>query len=121
MAVFENNLCTDRFTNGHLLTPGNLAEEQRALATLGRTFFVHSQYEQEAKRGRERVNDLLLHAGDHYLRSLDVCDRLTGTLSDRELLEMRSRLYLNLGLVYEMNEDLVSAKRFCEKALGVVK
>lgn len=100
---------------------GNLAEEQRALATLGRTFYVHSQSEQEAKRPRERVTELLLHAGEHYLRSLDVCDKLAGKLPDRELLAMRSRLYLNLGLVYENQEDLISARRFMEKALGIVK
>ena len=39
----------------------------------------------------------------------------------RELLEMRSRLYLNLGLVYQDNEDLQSAKKFIEKALSIVK
>ena len=39
----------------------------------------------------------------------------------RELLEMRSRLYLNLGLVYQHNEDLQSAKKFIEKALSIVK
>lgn len=39
----------------------------------------------------------------------------------RELLEMRSRLYLNLGLVYQTNEDLQSARKFMEKALSIVK
>lgn len=76
----------------------------------------------EAKRGKERVNDLLLLAGQHYLRSLDVCDKLLEELPDRELLEMKSRLYLNLGLMYEIQEDkLLSAKTFMEKALGIVK
>jgi tetratricopeptide (TPR) repeat protein len=75
----------------------------------------------EAKQSKNRVMDLLLCAGDHYLKSLNVCDRLVGELSDRELLEMRSRLYLNLGLVYEDQGDIDSAKRFIEKALGVVR
>ena len=39
----------------------------------------------------------------------------------RELLEMRSRLYLNLGLVYQNNGDLHSARKFMEKALGIVR
>lgn len=42
-------------------------------------------------------------------------------LFNRELLEMRSRLYLNLGLVYQTNEDLQSARKFMEKALSIVK
>lgn len=106
-----------------LPTPGSLVEEQRALATLGRTFFVHSQSELEAKKRKEEVDNLLLKSVDYYLSSLEVCDRLLGgvVLSDRELLEMRSRLYLNLGLVYENQKDLQSARQFIEKALGIVK
>ena len=34
---------------------------------------------------------------------------------------MRSRLYLNLGLVYEMQDDLTSARKFMEKALSIVQ
>ena len=34
---------------------------------------------------------------------------------------MRSRLYLNLGLVYENQADLSSARKFMEKALNIVK
>ena len=40
---------------------------------------------------------------------------------DRELLEMRSRLYLNLGLVYQHNGDPHTARKFMEKALSIVK
>ena len=39
----------------------------------------------------------------------------------RELLEMRCRLYLNLGLVHENSGDLHSAKKFMEKALSISK
>ena len=34
---------------------------------------------------------------------------------------MRSRLYLNLGLVYENGGDLHSAKKFMEKALSIAR
>ena len=34
---------------------------------------------------------------------------------------MRSRLYLNLGLVYQNNGDLHTARTFMEKALSIVK
>ena len=50
-----------------------------------------------------------------------MCDKLIGELSDKELLEMRSRLYLNLGLVYEIKGDLKSGRKFMEKALDILK
>ncbi len=99
--------------------PGNLAEEQRALATLGRTYFVHSQSELE--KGGEKVTKLLRQASLGYQRSLDVCDKLIGQISDREVLEMKSRLYLNLGLVYEIQSDTREARKFMEKALSIGK
>lgn len=34
---------------------------------------------------------------------------------------MKSRLYLNLGIVYEGQSDLSSARKFMEKALRIVK
>ena len=34
---------------------------------------------------------------------------------------MKSRLYLNLGIVYEGQSDLNSARKFMEKALHIVK
>lgn len=80
-----------------------------------------SQSELERRKGRDRASEFLVQAGTYYLQSLELCDQLIGQLSDRELLEMRSRLYLNLGLVYEMQEDLQSAKRFMEKALNILK
>ena len=92
-------------------------EKQRALATLGRTSYLYSHSESEAKQ------TLLRQAVDYYLSSQEVCDRLTGTreLSDKELLEMRSRLYLNLGLVCENMEELCAAKDYMQKALGIVE
>ena len=59
---------------------GDLAEEQRALATLGRTYFVHSLAEDV---GEEEARELRIHAGDANLKSLDVCDKLSGVVADR--------------------------------------
>ena len=98
---------------------GNLVEEQRALATLGRTYFVQSQSEFD-QCGRNS-KEIMTKATTEYLCSLDVCDKLIGHISDRELLEMKSRLYLNLGLVYESQGDTRNARKFMEKALGIVK
>ena len=105
--------------NKIIICTGDLPEEQRALATLGRTYFVYSQSEEE--RGKPYASDLLLKAEKHNLDSLDICDKLVGRVPDREILEMRSRLYLNLGLVYETQNDLKSARSSMEKALNIVK
>lgn len=51
----------------------NLEEEQRALATLGRTYFIQSQ---SAEVQEEEARELRSHAGNANLESLDVCDKL---------------------------------------------
>ncbi|KAM6973229.1 tonsoku-like protein [Aplochiton taeniatus] len=68
------------------------AEEQRALATIGRTFLF--RYESDHSR------ESLKQAEDSFRNSLAIVDeRLEGTVPGRELSEMRARLFLNLGLV----------------------
>ncbi len=108
--------------NEYLCILGDLVEEQRALATLGRTYFVHSQSElEEGGEGGVRAAKLLKQASLEYHRSLDVCDKLVGQISNKEVLEMKSRLYLNLGLVYEIQSDTKEARKFIEKALFIGK
>ncbi|MCI4382630.1 hypothetical protein PGIGA_G00017020 [Pangasianodon gigas] len=70
------------------------AEEQRALATIGRTYlFLHDS---------DQSRDSLRQAEDAFKKSLAILDgRLEGTVSARELSEMRARLLLNLGFVYD--------------------
>lgn len=60
-------------------------------------------------------------AKQEYHNSLDICNRLVGQVSNKELMEMKSRLYLNLGLVYEIQGDIGNARKFMEKALGIAK
>ncbi|XP_053366444.1 tonsoku-like protein [Clarias gariepinus] len=70
------------------------AEEQRALATIGRTYlFLHDS---------DQSRDSLKHAEDAFKKSLAILNgRLEGTVSSRELSEMRARLLLNLGFVFD--------------------
>lgn len=63
----------------------------------------------------------MLESQTAYLKSLAVCDKLRETVSEKELLEMRSRLYLNLGLTYENQKDSSRAKSFMEKALIIAR
>ncbi|XP_069008460.1 tonsoku-like protein isoform X1 [Embiotoca jacksoni] len=68
------------------------AEEQRALATIGRTYLF--RYESDQSRHS------LEQAEDAFRKSLAIVDdRLEGTVPEREISEMKARLFLNLGLV----------------------
>ncbi|XP_065109970.1 tonsoku-like protein [Paramisgurnus dabryanus] len=70
------------------------AEEQRALATIGRTYLFLFDSDQS--------RESLLRAKDAFKKSLAIVDeRLEGTVSSRELSEMKARLLLNLGCVYD--------------------
>ena len=90
-------------------------EEQRAWATIGRTRFVQSGSCDETSE-KERC---LLKSQEAYLKSLSVCDKLGDLIIEKEIMEMRARLYLNLGLVYEWRNDLDKAERFMKDALTV--
>lgn len=59
---------------------GHDVEEQRALATLGRTYLMQSE---EGEGEEERARESLLKAGTAFLKSLDVCDKLVGSVSER--------------------------------------
>ncbi|XP_074516688.1 tonsoku-like protein [Sebastes fasciatus] len=80
------------------------AEEQRALATIGRTYLF--RYESDQSRNS------LEQAEDAFRKSLAIVDdRLEGTVPAREISEMKARLFLNLGLVCD---HLGEAKRCSE-------
>ena len=67
------------------------------------------------------MSQLLKQASHEYHCSLDVCDKLIGQIPDKEVMEMKSRLYLNLGLVYETQCDTREARKFMEQALSIEK
>lgn len=113
-----NKLSLLFFSFGKLArSAGSLVEEQRALATIGRTWFVHS----DDAASTNEVEECLLESQKAYLKSLSVCDKLREYVSEKELLEMRSRLYLNLGLTYDTQNDSTRAKSFMEKALIIAR
>ena len=66
----------------------------------------------------------MLESQAAYLKSLSAVEKLQGgTVSNKQLLEMKSRLYLNLGLTYEKDSqgDCTRAKSFMEKALVIAR
>ena len=94
----------------------NLVEQQRALATIGRTLFVWSE-----QKGDQAKQQHLTESLQAYLGSLEVCDQLEDDVGKAELLEMKGRLFLNIGLVYEAQNDMQQAQHFLEQACHTLK
>ncbi|KAG8515412.1 Tonsoku-like protein, partial [Galemys pyrenaicus] len=88
----------------------NPTELQRAWATIGRTHLdIHDH-------GQSR--DALLQAQAAFERSLAIVDEeLEGTLAPRELSEMRTRLYLNLGLTAESLQEATLCRDYLHKSI----
>ncbi|KAL7862089.1 hypothetical protein SRHO_G00135300 [Serrasalmus rhombeus] len=88
------------------------AEEQRALATIGRTYlFLHD---------RDQSRDSLKQAKDAFKKSLAIVDeRLEGTVSARERSEMRARLLLNLGFVCDGLKDPQRCSDFIRQSIYI--
>lgn len=69
------------------------AEIQRAHATIGRTYL----FQAEASVGQQEQR-ALKKAELSFWKSFEVCKRLESTINNRVLMEMKSRLLLNLGM-----------------------
>jgi NF-kappa-B inhibitor-like protein 2 len=96
---------------------GDIQEQQRAYATIGRTWFVWSQ---ENVHQTEETQTRLNSAEKAYLMSQEKCNELEGIVSNKEWLTMKGRLFLNLGLVHESQTNKRNsrkAKKFLECAL----
>ena len=78
------------------------------MATIGRTFFQSAVSTSE-----------FLKAQTAFLESLSVCDQLRDIVKEKELLEMRARLYLNLGLVYNQLKNQKEGIKYIERALKI--
>ncbi|KAF7667498.1 hypothetical protein LDENG_00056370 [Lucifuga dentata] len=89
-------------------------EEQRALATIGRTFLF--RYESDQSRNSLR------QAEDAFRKSLAIVDdRLEGTVSAREISEMRARLFLNLGLVCDHLGEPKRCSEFIRRSVFIAE
>ena len=94
----------------------SLVEQQRALATIGRTLFVWSEQKSDQAKQQHLTESLKA-----YLGSLELCDCLEDDVGKGELLEMKGRLFLNIGLVYEAQGDMQQAEHFLEQACHILK
>lgn len=95
----------------------NSIEEQRAFATLGRTYFCQA----ESLIGKMQKHDeTLANAKAAYVRSMELCDKLSVTeikLEEKTL--MRARLLLNLGLTLEAQKETQQAISLIEQATAL--
>ncbi|KAL4713121.1 hypothetical protein ACJJTC_004507 [Scirpophaga incertulas] len=97
LAEFDKAL---KYEERHLVVAkelNNLVEEQRAMATLGRIYLL---------QGQSTINDKEVHtslkaAEKAFMKSLMLCEKLSGKITNHELMDMRARLLLNIGVVQE--------------------
>ena len=68
-------------------------EEQRALATIGRTYLT------QADMALTQTTRLMAYnnAEEAFMKSLEVCVKLRTEIKEIDYAEMTTRLYLNLG------------------------
>ncbi|XP_039278880.1 tonsoku-like protein [Nilaparvata lugens] len=98
----------------------DLKEEQRALATLARIYFIIAEDVLPSSTERQ---DALVQAQTYNIKSLKICDKLEeeGGASAKNIGEMRARVYLNLGLVEEALAKLEKAVQYLGKAVIICK
>ncbi|KAG0412478.1 hypothetical protein HPB47_010368 [Ixodes persulcatus] len=94
----------------------SVLEQQRAWATLARCYFVHLQDGMSATGSK--ATELRRKALNANLRSLQLVEKLTDTVSERERAEMTGRIFLNLALLRESDEDEAAMESY-QKALYI--
>ncbi|KAI8426427.1 hypothetical protein MSG28_005269 [Choristoneura fumiferana] len=114
MAEFDKAL---KFEERHLAVAKelkNLVEEQRAMATLGRIYLLQGQ----SSTGSESTSSLKA-AEKAFMKSLVLCESLNGKINKHELMDMRARLLLNIGVVQEHLGYLEKAVDCINKAVTI--
>ncbi|KAG7224182.1 hypothetical protein INR49_019917 [Caranx melampygus] len=92
----------------------NHAEEQRALATIGRTYLFRYESDQ-SRRSLEQAEDA-------FRKSLGIVDDcLQGTVPEREISEMKARLFLNLGLVCDHLGEPKRCSEFIRRSVFIAE
>ncbi|XP_053916351.1 tonsoku-like protein [Cuculus canorus] len=116
LAEMENYEAALKHQRQHLELARSLednTEQQRAWATIGRTFMFIAD-----SRAPGEAETELREAERAFRTSLEIVEeKLEGSIPSRELSEMRSRLYLNLGLVYDSLKDAAKCEHFIRKSI----
>ncbi|XP_047026936.1 tonsoku-like protein [Helicoverpa zea] len=93
----------------------NLVEEQRAMATLGRIYLLQGQ----SSNDEDEAKTSLKAAEKAFMKSLVLCENLNGKINKHELMDMRARLLLNIGVVQEHLGNLDKALDCINKAISI--
>lgn len=97
----------------------NKEEIQRAYATIGRVWYM--KYKSDSSQNRVGGAEYLDKARQAFLCGLKSCDDLEGIIKEKEVTEMRARLYLNLGLLAEEQKDIETAEQYYQKTCQLGK
>ncbi|XP_069112103.1 tonsoku-like protein [Argopecten irradians] len=95
----------------------NQLEEQRAWATIGRTYL----FQIETAKGKDVVGNAIKRGKEAFFKSLQVLEKLQHSVTNTEYMEMKARLYLNLGLVFDSSGDLQQCAEFMKKAINIAQ
>ncbi|XP_077297886.1 tonsoku-like protein [Arctopsyche grandis] len=117
LAEFEKALKHEEIYLTLVKELNNKLEEQRALATLGRTYLLQGQSQDNSKESMK----LFRLAERSFVKSLTLCESLKGKISNQELLDMKGRLLLNIGVVSEQLGDFDKAIDFFQKTINICK
>ncbi|GFS11555.1 tonsoku-like protein [Elysia marginata] len=94
----------------------NSLEEQRAWATIGKTYFCQSD-------SRNLVNSA--HASKKaekaYTKALEVCEKVKSSVKLEEYMAMKGRLYLNIGLVYDTRGEIKLCADVMKRAVAIAE
>ncbi|XP_060802573.1 tonsoku-like protein [Amyelois transitella] len=115
MAEFEKAL---KYEERHLAIAKELknqVEEQRALATLGRIYLLQGQSTNDS----DETKTSLKAAEKAFMKGLVLCENLNGKVNKHELMDMRARLLLNIGVVQEYLGFFDKAVDCIKKAISI--
>lgn len=112
---FENAIKHQKLHLKISFSKNDVVEQQRALATLGRTHFLRSETFDNNESYKK--SEALKTSVKYYLKSLEVCNKLCKEVGIKTLSEMKARLYLNLSLCEESASDLNKSMEYINKAM----
>ncbi|KAJ9577474.1 hypothetical protein L9F63_005975 [Diploptera punctata] len=92
-------------------------EIQRALATIGRTYFCQAE---SICDENDEYRTLLSNAKNAYIKSFTLCEEIKG-IGKQEHCQMKARLLLNIGLVQECQHKNDKAIESIQKAIKLCK
>lgn len=102
----------------------NAVEEQRALATIGRTYFCWAaelKTSDDSPEDRVKASEVLKECRKAYMKSLYICEQELKNVGSREKQEMKARILFNLGLACEIEEELPTALSYVAKSIVICK